>query len=49
MKAGVGVVIAHCTLCYSQQILQSTLELVVISFIFIGTRLVPVLKQQFDY
>ena len=33
MKGGMGAVLAHCTLCYFQKLLQLTLELVFIFFI----------------
>ena len=33
----INAVLSHCTLCYFQQFLLSTLELVLILFIFIGT------------
>ena len=33
MKGGMGVVLAHCTLCYFQKLIQLMLELVFILFI----------------
>ena len=55
MKIDINALLAQCILCYSQQFLESTLELALILFILIGTEnnifhvlsLVLTLKQQF--